>query len=250
MADLHLPGAQYRAAPAAALQPGLCPYTAATMARPLLPWLLGAALLLGTVGRAWSDAQIEVRAHRTGDLVQVQARATLNAPWSVVWGTLTDYERLPEFIPGLRRSRIVARQGAMTTIEQSGEARFLFLTVPIEVTLEATERGSTIEVRRIAGSLRHLQGRYETQVFASDPSRLLLRWVGSVAPQEDLPPLIAEALIRLQIEAQFVAMVQEIERRELARRQALPAHAGRGAGLQPAPSALSGQRQDQAGSRR
>ncbi len=165
--------------------------------------------------------EIEVEASRNGDLVEVRAQATINAPLAVVWGTLTDYERLPEFIPGLKKSRVIARVGATATIEQSGEARFLFLSIPIEIVVESTERPPNLEVRRIAGSLRYLQGRYETAVLA-DPARVQLRWIGAIAPESDLPSLIGAALMRLSIQEQFTGMVREIERREAARRQGAP----------------------------
>jgi ribosome-associated toxin RatA of RatAB toxin-antitoxin module len=206
---------------------------------PLLPpLLLSAAFLLALVGKALAGGNFDVLTQRAGDLVQVRAHASIDAPLSVVWATLTDYEGLPDFIPSVKRSRIVARNGATTTIEQSGEARFLFLRVPIEVTLEVTERPPAIEVRRIAGTLRHLQGRYETEVVAQMPAVVQLRWIGTVAPEDDLPPLIGETLIRMQIQEQFAGMVREIERREAARRLAL------GAGMPgsvrpPAPAATA-----------
>lgn len=190
---------------------------------PILPLLLCAALLAVSSDPSAAATQFGVEAQRIDDLVEVRTRATILAPLSVVWSTLTDYERLPEFIPGLKRSRIVGRNGATTTVEQSGEARFLFLSVPIEVTVESTERPPHIEVRRIAGTLRHLQGRYETEVLATDPERVQLRWVGTIAPEVGLPPLIGEAIIRLLIEEQFAGMVREIERREAARRFAAKA---------------------------
>jgi len=200
----------------------------------MLPLLLSAAFLLVPAGKASGAELVDVQAQRNGDLVEVRARATLQAPLALVWATLTDYERLPEFIPGLKRSRIVARNGPSTTVEQSGEARFLFLSVPIEVTIESTERPPNIEVRRISGTLRHLQGRYETEVTSTHPPVVQLRWIGTIAPEEDLPPLIGETLIRMQIQQQFAGMVQEIERREATRREALPGRSGQPAVLTPA----------------
>ncbi len=184
-------------------------------------WLLWALLLGGYCVPAASQSEVEVETSRSGDLIEVRARATISASFAVVWGTLTDYERLPDFIPGLKKSRVLARVGATTTVEQGGEARFLFLSIPIEVTLESTERPPTIEVRRIAGTLRHLQGRYETEILA-DPAQVQLRWIGSITPESDLPPLLGEALMRLLIRQQFVGMVREIERREAARKLAVP----------------------------
>ena len=181
---------------------------------------------LGTAIAAAAATDLEVEATRRGGLIEVRAKATIAAPLSVVWGTLTDYERLPDFIPGLKKSRVISRIGSTVTVEQVGEARFMFLSVPIDVTLESTERPPNIEVRRTAGSVRYLQGRYETSA-ASEPGHIRLRWVGAIAPETELPPLIGEALMRMSIEEQFGGMVNEIERREALRQLALALAAGR-----------------------
>jgi carbon monoxide dehydrogenase subunit G len=183
--------------------------------------LMGAWLLLLFTPHLAAATVVDVQTFRNGNLIEVRAQATIDAPLATVWGTLTDYEHLPEFIPGLKKSRVIARNGSTATIEQSGEARFLFFTIPIEVTLESTERPPLmIEVRRVAGSLRQLQGRYETEVITVT-NQVQLRWAGAVEPESDLPPLIGEALMRQSIKAQFVGMVREIEKREAARQQAL-----------------------------
>ena len=203
----------------------LCAPRSAWCCRKLLHGIAlgGCAMFLAVFSAAAAAAaDIEVKTTRHGDLIEVRARATIHAPLSVVWGTLTDYEHLSDFIPGLKTSRVVSRVGATTTVEQSGEARFLFLSVPIEITLESTERPPNIEVRRIAGSVRYLQGRYETRVSA-DQAQVQLRWVGAITPETDLPPMIGEALMRLSIEQQFAGMVREIERREAIRRQNISA---------------------------
>ena len=182
---------------------------------------LGAVLLLLFAPVAMAASDLDVEATRNGELIEVRARATISAPLALVWSTLTDYERLPEFIPGLKKSRVISRVGATTIVEQSGEARFLFLSIPVEITLESTERAPNIEVRRIAGTLRYLQGRYETEVLGTDPAQVHLRWVGAITPEAGLPPLIGEVLMRLSIEQQFIGMVNEIERRKVLRQSGL-----------------------------
>jgi len=176
------------------------------------------ACLLLVCGIAYAAEDLTVEASRKGALVEVRARASFEAPLSVVWTTLTDYERLPEFIPGLKKSRVISRIGSTAIVEQSGEARFLVFTFPIDVTLEATEQPpSSLRVRALAGNLRHLEGGYEVE---SDPNgpKVVLHWVGTIAPDVSLPPLIGEVLMRVSIEDQFTGMVREIERRESARR--------------------------------
>ncbi len=178
----------------------------------------GACLLALWAPFAFAVSAVEVHTTRGGDVIDVRAKATIKAPMEVVWATLTDYERLPEFIPGLKKSRVIARQGPTATVEQSGVAQFLFLTVPIDVTLESTERPPNIEVRRIAGTVRQLQGRYETELMP-DASYVQLRWVGSIEPEDRLPPLVGEALMRQSIASQFTGMVREIERRVAVRQR-------------------------------
>jgi ribosome-associated toxin RatA of RatAB toxin-antitoxin module len=184
------------------------------LARSSARWLCAALLVLCAPWALATQALIEVKTSHAGDLVTVRAVATIAAPMAVVWGTLTDYERLPEFIPGLRKSTVIARSGATATVQQSGEARFFFASVPIEVTLESTEAPPNIEVRRVAGTLKRLEGRYETEVLEGS---VQLRWLGNIEPENGLPPLVGEALMRRSIRAQFTGMVREIERREALR---------------------------------
>lgn len=176
---------------------------------------------------AWAQAVVDVKTSHSGDVVAVRAQATIAAPLDVVWGTLTDYERLPEFVPGLKKSKVIARNGTMVTVQQSGEARFFFSRIPIEVTLESTEAAPhSIEVRRIAGNIKRLDGRYETQALqasAGQPAQVELRWTGHIEPEGGLPPLVGEALMRRSIRQQFAGMVREIERRESVRQQGLQA---------------------------
>lgn len=197
------------ASPAAALRRLWC-----------IAWLV---VLLPLGPAAWAQPagdEIDVQAERSAELIAVQARAMLRAPMAVVWRTLTDYEHLPAFIPGLQSSRVIARNGAVVTVKQTGEARFLFLSVPIAVTLESTERPPyVVEVRRVAGSIHHLDGRYEATPQPN--GQVLLRWSGTISPDAELPPLIETALIRLSIRDQFTGMVHEIERRA-GTREAVP----------------------------
>ena len=176
------------------------------------------ALLAPAAALAAEDVAVETE--RQGDVVEVRARATLEAPHAVILATLTDYERLPEFVPGLRSSRVLERRGPAAVVHQQGEARFLFFTHPIDVVVESTERTPwLIEVRLLSGNLRQLTGRYEIEGHAAGaPGKLVLRWTGTIEPERGLPPLFGELLVRANIKDQFFGMVREIDRREAERR--------------------------------
>lgn len=181
----------------------------------------GRALALGVLLLAASAAQpdegVSVEATRRGDVLEIVCRAVLQAPPALVWQTLTDYDRLHEFIPGMRRSRVIERRGAVSTVEQSGEARFLFLSFPIEVTLSSLERPPhAIEATMVKGNLKRLEGIY--RIEPQRGGRIVLTWTG-VVEALSMPPLLGEMVMRSSIEDQFRGMVREIARRDAARRE-------------------------------
>ncbi|MEI6720024.1 MAG: SRPBCC family protein [Betaproteobacteria bacterium] len=172
--------------------------------------------LVAATARAAEDLSVE--AARKGAFVEVKARATIDAPLSVIWTALTDYEKLPEFVPGLKKSRVASRNGSTVVVEQSGEARFLMFSFPVDVVLEAVEKPqSSIRVRALSGTLRYLEGGYDVEA-EPDSGKFILRWVGTIAPDVSLPPLFGEVVMRMSIEDQFTGMVREIDRREALRR--------------------------------
>ncbi|MEO8142895.1 MAG: SRPBCC family protein [Betaproteobacteria bacterium] len=174
-------------------------------------------LLFWTAGAARAVEEISVEATRRDEALEVVCRAILDAPLDLVWRTLTDYDRLAEFIPGMRVSRVVERRGAVTVVEQSGEARFLFVTFPLEVTLASTERAPyAIDVSMLKGNLKRLDGAYRIEPQAG--GRILLTWTG-VIEALSMPPLLGEFLMRASIEDQFRGMVREVERRDTQRRE-------------------------------
>ena len=166
-------------------------------------------------GSAADDVSIE--AERRGDSIEIRARALIAAPVALVWQVLTDYERLPGFIPGLAKSVIRERQGNRLVVEQTGEARFLMFSFPIEVRYEVVESPpSAISSRAIGGNLRRMNGRYALQPAPAGEGRqgaVLLRYDGEMEPSFDVPPFIGLVAVRSMVEQQFTAMVAEIERR-------------------------------------
>lgn len=180
------------------------------------PWSLSyvAMLLAATHAAATQAAEdFSVEAERHGERVDVRAQAAVAAPVDVVWRVITDYERLPRFVPGVAKSVVRSRGGNRLVLEQSGEARFFIFSFPIEVTLEVAERPREwVSSRAVAGNVKSMSGRYEIH---PDQARgmVWLRYVGAIEPDFYLPPLVGMAALRGTIQEQFAAMVAEIERR-------------------------------------
>ncbi len=147
----------------------------------------------------------------------------LAAPPKLVWDTLTDYERLRDFMPGVSSSRVLERDGNRLTVEHHGEFELLFFTRPVRVRLAVEHRPFTTIVARSLPqladggrpTLRDFVGRYELAVVRDGEVRLAYDTRFELA--EPLPPVIGPLFgtlaMRSAIRADFEALIREVERR-------------------------------------
>lgn len=177
-----------------------------------------AALLFAfaaTSSLAQDRDRVHVEATRAGTAVAIKARATLNAPYALIWSTLTDYDHLARFIPGIRNSHVLESRGRTTIVEQEGEAGFWIFTYPIHVVVASREEPpGFIGIRLIKGNLKQLSGGYRIEKLGTGKDAFELRWQGVIEPSISLPLFLTVPLMRANIADQFRSMVDEIERRD------------------------------------
>jgi len=162
--------------------------------------------------------QVSVEASRQGTAVAISARATIKAPYALIWQTLTDYDHLSEFIPGMVKSHVIERRGDAAIVEETGKAGFLFFTYSIEVVVESLEEPPAfIGIHVLKGNLKQLDGGYRIEKTGYKDDEFVLRWSGIIEPSISLPLFITVPLMRANISDQFRGMVKEIERRETSR---------------------------------
>jgi hypothetical protein len=161
-------------------------------------------------------AKINVSAERHGDQIDIHASTVLNAGGAAAWRVLTDYSRYPEFIPDLRASRIVARQGATVTVEQSGDATLWLFKLPLDITFEINEfPPNGLQSRAVAGNLRALASSYSLTPVASG---VRLDYEGHIAPGFEIFGDLEQAAVERNVARQFQALADEIERQSAAAR--------------------------------
>jgi ribosome-associated toxin RatA of RatAB toxin-antitoxin module len=183
-----------------------------------LPGTLACVLALVAVvalaAQSAAAATVAIHATRDGDAIDIRASALLNADGATAWRVLTDYNRYPEFIPELRYSLVIARNDAMVTVEQSGNALVWLFRFPIEITFEVQEFPLRhIRSRAVAGTLRAL-----TSSYALEPASggVRLDYVGRVAPGFSVFGQIEQSVVERNIARQFQALADEIERQSAA----------------------------------
>jgi ribosome-associated toxin RatA of RatAB toxin-antitoxin module len=169
-------------------------------------------LAVACVVRAAAAEAIETHIERQGEYITVNASALMQVDARIAWEVLSDYDHLAQFIPDMKSSRVVSREGNRVRVEQKGDFGFFFYRQPVEVVLEVVEEPRRrIDARRISGNIRDLETRYELK--ASDAG-VKLDYAGRFIPDFSVPPFFGMAMVRRIIERRFRAMVDEIVRRD------------------------------------
>jgi len=181
-------------------------------------WLF--ALLASTA----AAAPAEVELWRDGGAYVVRAEIELQADRRTAWLTVTDYEHLPQFVPGLRSVQVLARVASGGTerllVEQTGEFRYLWFAQPVQVWLDVTHEAPERVVARSVlpsgvsaerSTLRQFEGSYLLTVVDTARTRFVYR--ARFEPAQAMLPLLGTMVVRHTITEQFRAMASEIERR-------------------------------------
>ena len=173
-------------------------------------WIAGALACALAFARSATDLSVSTTSE--GGTFEVTARAVVYAPADLIWQTLTDYDHLADFVPGMNSSHVVLRQGARLVVEQKGAIGWWFFSYPIHVTVAATERPyQAIDVHLLQGNLRRLDGGYRIEPRPDGSAEVV--WQGVVEPDTQLPGFIQKALLHRSISEQFTGILREIERR-------------------------------------
>lgn len=164
--------------------------------------------------------QLSIESAAQGGVVTVRASAEMQVDPRMVWDVISDYDHLAEFIPDMKSSRVVQRDGDTVIVEQAGEFGFLFFRQPVAVRLLVVEYPTRrILAHALGGNLREMEGRYDLEQLPTGAVRLL--YEGRVVPDFPVPPIIGTMLMRSELSRQFTAMVKEIMRRDAVARAAL-----------------------------
>lgn len=172
-----------------------------------------AAALCASAAPAATAKRISFETGGEGELVTVTAFADMEADPRTVWNVISDYDHLADFIPDMRSSRVIRRDGDQVLIEQTGELSFLIFRQPIEVRLAVTESPPRrIVAHAVSGSFKSLEGRYTVENLSGGDVRL--SYSGRVVPDFQVPAFVGRMVVSNTMARQFDALVKEIVRRD------------------------------------
>jgi len=163
---------------------------------------------------AWSldtDQDIVVHVQMDGQIVAVDVDCPVDAPWSVVWEVLTDYDHMTQFISNLEYSGVDDRVDTVLRVHQKGKASRGILTLRFDNVREIElVPHREIRSRLISGDLKASD--FVTRIVEVG-ARVHIVNSGRYTPNIWVPPFIGPALIEAEIKKQFGEFRTEILRR-------------------------------------
>lgn len=144
--------------------------------------------------------------------IRIHAVSMVHADANTLWATLTDYNRLASFVPGMTLSRIVSPANARTKlVEQKGEGGLLSFVLPDHVVLAMDERPYRyIGFKSVSGLVTTLRGEWTIE---GQHSPLQLHYRAYVLPLLPPPPALTDGYVQDEIRQRIDAVVREAERR-------------------------------------
>jgi Polyketide cyclase / dehydrase and lipid transport len=158
-----------------------------------------------------------VSVHREGGVYRVATTFATPQPMAIARAVLTDYERIPRFMPDVRSSRVLERDADRVIVEQEAVARVLFFSKQVRLLLEVQEGPATIRFRDRCG---HSFIRYEGQwTLREQDGHALIGYELLAEPDFDVPEFILTRLLRRDAGRMIERLQAEIADRALAARR-------------------------------
>jgi carbon monoxide dehydrogenase subunit G len=160
------------------------------------------------------DVRVERVADADGKVYRIAASGTVAAAPAAAWRTLTDYDHLADFVPGLTRARVVSRDGDTVIVEQQGTASFLIFSQPIRLVVRVHEQApSRIDIGLVEGDMKVYRASWE---LVSQPGGTGTKVVydAAIEPKFYVPAMIGTTLVRKDIAGMMAAVLARMERQE------------------------------------
>jgi uncharacterized membrane protein len=172
-------------------------------------WLILCILVSGAAAYAGDPVQVDV--HRENGKILLAASFVVPVSRELAWSVLTDFEHMPQFLPNLKTSHILQRDGNLVRVMQQGVIPLVFLQFSYESTRD-------IELTPMQGVHSHSVGGNSGAIEAF--TRLELRdqmvriqYSAVWTPASSLVASLGLDTLREQLVMQFQAFQQEMLKR-------------------------------------
>ncbi len=149
--------------------------------------------------------EIETAEGREG----VLAKIMIPAPLEVVWAVITDYEKLSDFIPDMKLSKVIGKKDSEVILRQQGESRFLMFHFNVEVIIKLTEqRYHNIGFNLVSGDFDYFEGEWKTEPIGDKETMLIYTLIAH--PKFYAPKWAVRYMLKRDIPVRLKALRERI----------------------------------------
>jgi hypothetical protein len=150
-----------------------------------------------------------------GGMYSVSARFSVAQPAAVVRAVLTDYERIPDFMPGVRTSRVLERGDGYARVEQEAVSKFLLVSRRVHLVLDVAEDHEALRFRDLCGkSFTRYEGAW---TIGTERDRTTVRYDLTARPAFDVPGFVLRRLLDRDARTMIEGLRSQIAARTSAR---------------------------------
>jgi ribosome-associated toxin RatA of RatAB toxin-antitoxin module len=177
-----------------------------------VPFTMVAVLVTAAIAFAQtSPTEPEISVTDAAGVFHVTAAFTVAASPGTVTAVLTDYERIPEFMPDVKTSQVRERHDAGLVVEQEAAAKFMMFSRRIHLVLEVSQDGGTIRFRdRCGSSFTKYEGAWRVNGGAG---LTRVTYQLSARPSFDVPGFVLKRLFKRDAAAMIDRLTAEITTR-------------------------------------
>ncbi|MBY0493409.1 MAG: SRPBCC family protein [Cyanobacteria bacterium] len=144
----------------------------------------------------------------TDGVYRVTASFTVGAAVKTVATVLTDYERIPRFMPDVKTSQVLSRTQAGVVIEQEATAKFMMFSKKVHLLLDVSENGGTIRFRdRCGKSFAIYEGAWR---LTGTRGSTTVTYELSAQPKFEVPAFVLRRLLRRDAVLMIDRLIAEI----------------------------------------
>jgi len=169
---------------------------------------------------AASDIVVHVK--KNGATIIVDVEMAVQAPPLAAWDVLTDYDHMAQFVTNVQASKITDRKGNTLVVAQKSGTAFGLLKFSFD-NIREVELIPHSEVRSklISGDMK--ASAFTTRILSDGGGGARVLNHGEFVPTMWVPPVIGTAFLEAETRRQFHELRNEIMRRTVAPKAAMPA---------------------------
>ena len=150
----------------------------------------------------------EISVTEAAGVFRVTATFTVPASRGAVTSVLTDYERIPHFMPDVKSSQVVERTESGLVVEQEAAAKFMMFSKRIHLVLDVSEDRGTIRFRdRCKKSFEHYEGVWR---LSGGEAATTVVYELSTKPSFEVPAFVLKRLLKRDAAAMIERLHDEM----------------------------------------